>query len=192
VSATTLKIAGWLAMLSAVITLPLVYLSFRLEGRIDPAAQLVETAIQVVGVVIFVAVTVLLKRFLNSTCRFHLADRLIDVMIKANIVICVMVILSLYLKPLQESLSVFIVLMVVALGIVQALFGVRLLKLHDDLGGMLKPYCYLNMATGILSASVVLIPGAILLGAIADVMLGTIFFQAARRATAPMSEDPRT
>ena len=188
-SATTLKIAGWLAMFSAIVTLPLVYLSFRLEGRMDLAARLLETSIQTVGIVIFVTVTILLKRFLNSTFSFHLTDRLIGLMIKANIVICVLAILSLYLKTLQESMSVFIVVMVVLLGIMQAMFGSRLRQLPDDLGGLRTPYCYLNMAIGILSASVVLIPAAILLSAVADVMLGTIFFQAARRAVENTAED---
>ncbi|HEY5974241.1 MAG TPA: hypothetical protein VIU41_05815 [Geobacteraceae bacterium] len=189
-SATTLKTAGWLAMISAIITLPLVYLSFRLEGQSDLTAQLLETTIQVLGIVIFVAVTILLKRFLNSTFNFHLTDRLIKLMIKANIVICVMAILSLYLKTLQESLSVFIVVMVVVLGIMQTMFGYQLRRLPNDLGGMLKPYCYLNMAIGITSASVVLVPVAVVLSAIADVMLGTIFFQAARRAAENTAEEP--
>lgn len=189
-SATTLKTAGWLAMISAIITLPLVYLSFRLEGQSDLTAQLLETTIQVLGIVIFVAVTILLKRFLNSTFNFHLTDRLIKLMIKANIVICVMAILSLYLKTLQESLSVFIVVMVVVLGIMQTMFGYQLRRLPNDLSGMLKPYCYLNMAIGITSASVVLVPVAVVLSAIADVMLGTIFFQAARRAAENTAEEP--
>jgi hypothetical protein len=46
----------------------------------------------------------------------------------------------------------------------------KLLKLPDDLGGMLKPFCYANMATGIFLASIVLIPLGILTSAISDLM----------------------
>jgi hypothetical protein len=65
---------------------------------------------------------------------------------------------------------------IVAQGVVQAHFGYKLLKLPNDLGGMLKPFCYVNMATGILMATIILIPVGIVVSAISDLMLGTIFF----------------
>ena len=63
----------------------------------------------------------------------------------------------------------------------QIMFGVKLLQLSNDLKGLHKPYCYLNIITGICLATVVLLPVGILASAITDVMLGTIFFQAAKQ-----------
>jgi len=65
---------------------------------------------------------------------------------------------------------------------VQLQFGYKLLKLPDDLGGMLKPFCYANMATGIFLSSIVLLPLGILASAISDLMLGTIFLSVSKSA----------
>lgn len=175
-----MRIAGWLALISAFVTIPLVYVSYRLEGRGDWEARMVETAIQVVGTAIFLAVTMLLKKFLHDSFRFFATDRLINLMIKANIVICAIGIMSLYIKAVQESISVFVIFIIAVQGVLQAAFGVKLLKLPDDLNGMLRPYCYINIATGITLASVVLLPVGILLSAISDLMLGTILLQTAK------------
>jgi hypothetical protein len=43
---------------------------------------------------------------------------------------------------------------------------------------MLKPYGIFTIITGALIASVIFLPAAVITGAISDVMLGTIFFQA--------------
>jgi hypothetical protein len=80
----------------------------------------------------------------------------------------------------EEVIAQVLILVVIALGILQARFGSLLLSLPDELGGLRRPYAYLNIVTGICLASIVLVPIAIVSGAIADVMLGTIFLQSAR------------
>jgi len=83
---------------------------------------------------------------------------------------------------LKESLQSAVIVVLVALGIIQAQFGYRLLKLSDDLGGLLRPFCYANMATGIFLASVILMPLSIFVSAVSDLMLATIFFNISRQA----------
>jgi ABC-type proline/glycine betaine transport system permease subunit len=63
----------------------------------------------------------------------------------------------------------------------QLLFGIKLFQLPDSLQGMLKPYCFFTILTGILIATIFLIPLASLTGAIGDVLLGTIFFKACEK-----------
>jgi hypothetical protein len=63
----------------------------------------------------------------------------------------------------------------------QIMFGVKLLQLPDDLKGLHKPYCYLNIITGFCLATVVLLPAGIVASAVTDIMLGTIFFQSAKQ-----------
>ena len=85
--------------------------------------------------------------------------------------------ISLYSFPaFKESLGYALIVVLVLLGIVQIEFGYKLLRLPNDLGGMLKPFCYANLATGILLATVVLVPLSIPVSALSDLMLGTIFF----------------
>ncbi len=167
-------------MISAFIAIPLVYVSYRLEGRVDLESRMINTGIQVFGTVIFVAITLLLRKFLNKTLAFHLTDKIIDLMIKINVVIGAVSIISLYVKAIQESMSGFILVIIVIHGILQIVFGYKLLRLPNELNGTLKPYSYINIATGIFLASIVLIPLGLLLGAISDVLLATIFFQASR------------
>ena len=87
--------------------------------------------------------------------------------------------LGMALPSLESAVGVFGIFMVMVLGILQIAFGVRLLRLPDDLGGLHKPYCYLNIVTGACLTSIILIPVGMLAGAVSDVMLGTIFFQIA-------------
>jgi len=177
-----MKIAGWLAMASAFFTLPLVYLSFRLEGMNDSYADIMQILIQTFGTLLFVAIVLCLKRLLNAAFDFHATDRNIDLMVMASIVSGVLSIGVFSFPAFKESLQSAVIVILVALGIVQIQFGYRLLKLADNLGGLLKPFCYANMATGIFLASVVLMPLSIIVSALSDLMLGTIFFNMATLA----------
>jgi len=173
-------VAGWLAMASAFITLPLAYVSFLLEGKTDPTSSLMLSIMQVFGTLLFIAIILYLKRLLNSLFQFHDTNGLMALMIVANSVAGFFVVLSLTFPQLKETMGVVATVLVIFQGVIQVQFGYRLLRLEDNLGGLLKPFCYSNMATGICIASVVLIFFGVVVSAIADLMLGTIFFQIAK------------
>ena len=184
-SSKTMIFAGWLAMISAFVSIPLVYLSYRLEGRSDATAVSIQAVMQFAGTLLFVALLLYFRKLLHERFMFHDTDRSIGLLIKAGVAAGVLTLLSLYVTPLKETSALAVVVILVAQGIVQVQFGYKLLRLPHDLDGMLKPFCYANMATGIMIASVVLIPVGVLASAIADLMLGTIFFNIARRLKAP-------
>jgi hypothetical protein len=179
-TSATLKFAGWLAMASAFLTLPLVYLSYRLDSRLDVTSTLIEAAIQLFGVMLFVAITRYLKKFLDALFNFHDVDRAIDLMIIANVIAGILTIIGLYFTHLKEASGYAVMVILVAQGLVQAQFGYKLLRLPYGLGGILKPFCYANIATGILIATIVLIPIGIVASALSDLMLGTIFLNTAQ------------
>lgn len=174
-----LTIAGWIAMISAFASIPAAYLSWKLEGRSDMTATIIQTGIQIAGLVIFLAITLSLRRLLNSRFKFHDADKSIDWMIRANVVGTVLAVSAMQTTLLRDALGIAIIVVMAAQGVVQILLGYRLLRLQADLDGMLKPFCYLNMATGICLASVVLVLVGIALSALSDLLLGTIFFHMA-------------
>lgn len=184
--------AGWLAMVSAFASIPLTFLSFRLGDNGDPAATAVQIGIQAAGALLFVAITLCLKKLLNARFGFHDADGSIDLMIVANVVAAVLAVVALRFPQLKEALEIATLVTVALQGLVQLRFGFRLLKLDDDLDGMLRPFCYLNMATGVCVASVVLIVVGVLISAISDLMLGTIFFHIAKLAREPDSSGTGT
>lgn len=168
-------------MASAFLTLPLAYLSFRLEGSVDAYANGIQTFIQAVGTLLFLAIILNLKRFLNSFYKFHDTDKNIALMVMASMAAGAVVIGMFTFPALKESLEPVVIAILVVQGIVQAQFGYKLLNLPNDLGGMLKPFCYANLATGIFLATVILIPLGILASALSDLMLGTIFLNMAKR-----------
>lgn len=58
---------------------------------------------------------------------------------------------------------------------------------QNDLGGMLKPFCFSYIATGICLASVVLVLVGVVTSAISDLILGTLFFNLAKHLNLPES-----
>ena len=170
-----LKIAGCLAMLSAFLTLPLVYVSYKLENKADLTTIIVQTVITLSGAVLFTFIVLYLMKFIHAFFKFHRVDRNLMLLIVANIVVAVLTLVAIYFTQLKESIEYAVLTVVVAQGIVQIQLGYKLLKLPNDLGGMLKPFCYANIATGVLMASIFLIPLGIVASAVSDLMLGTIF-----------------
>ncbi len=171
-----IALAGWLAMVSAFASIPLAYLAFKLEGSTEQTATLGLLMIQVVGLLLFVAITLLLKKILNHVFSFHQTDRSIELMILANVVATVCVIGGMFFPPFRDSAGMAALVLMVFEGVVQIRFGYQLLKLPSSLGGLHKPFCYLNIATGICEASVVLVLAGVVVSAISDLMLATIFF----------------
>lgn len=175
-------IAGWLSVLSSFVTIPVAYLSWKLEGRIDAKAVLIQSCIQILGILLFLAIILCLKRLLNASFRFHEVDKEISWLIKTNVMAGIITIASLQATDLNDTFGLAAIILIAAQGIVQVRFGYRLLKLNDPIGGMLKSYCYLNMATGVCIASLILILVGMVLSAVSDLMLGTIFFYMASRS----------
>jgi hypothetical protein len=179
VTRTKLKAAGWLAMTSAVLAIPWLILTYLLAEKEGVAPKAVEAAMLVVGTALTVYLLVALQRLLHEKYGFHQADLPIRLLIKANVVSAAVSLLGLAFTQLESALGVFGIIMVVVVGILQIVFGIRLLRLPDTLRGLHRPFCYLNVVTGVCLVAFVLIPLGMVTGAVADVMLGTIFFQAA-------------
>jgi hypothetical protein len=178
VTSNKLRIAGFLAMTSAILSIPLLLLSNHFNENDTMGYALFLTFMQIAGLGLFIYLNSFLKKFLNLRFSFHEVDNYIDFMITINIFLCVAGIAGIFLTTLTEPLAQFSLLLIVSFGIGQLLFGIKLFKLPDSLQGMLKPLCFITMLTGLLIATIFLLPIAAFTGAIADVMLGTIFFQA--------------
>jgi hypothetical protein len=141
---------------------------------------MVQVGLQVVGTSLFVVITLILKRVLHRLFVFHDTDRSIDLMIMVNVVAGGLLLGGVCFPGIGESTGIAALVLMVFQGVIQLQFGYKLLRLRNNLGGMLKPFCYLNMATGICLSSIMLILPGILLSAISDLMLATIYFEIAR------------
>jgi hypothetical protein len=178
-TARRLRGAGLLAMANAIMTIPWFIMTFMLGEKSGLWPKVANGAMQVTSTAIFVFVVLTLRILLNRRHSFQGINVIIDWMVKANIVITVVSLAGIASREIAEATGVLALILIVPLGVLQLVMGLRLQQLPNDLNGLLRPFCYLNMITGISLASIILIPVGVIIGAVCDIMLGTIFFQAA-------------
>jgi hypothetical protein len=168
-------------MMSAFIAVPLTFFAFRIDGTPGSPDFISQAVLQVFETALFVVLTIYTKKLLNEQFGFHDADRSLALMIMANIGSGVLMLTGLAVTPLKETLGIAALVIMVFQGLVQTQFGYNLRNLQNDLNGLQKPFCYANMLTGICIASVVLIIVGVVVSAISDLMLGTIFLNIAKQ-----------
>lgn len=176
-----LDLAGWCSITNALIAIPSLAMSWFLETVKGIGPRLSQAVLTVVGLGLFLYVIHALRRLLNDRFKFHDVDAYISMMIWGNIVLAILSLLSLGTGQLESFMDLLTVAALIGFGILSIMFGTRLLRLSGDLYGLLKPFCYVTIGSGICLVTVFLLPVAILAGAVADVILGVIFFRAAEQ-----------
>jgi hypothetical protein len=174
-----LNLAGWLSITSALFTIPSIVMSWFLESMGGAGAKFSRAILTAAGLGLFLYVISSMKKLLNSRFRFHDADIYILLLIWGNVILCIFSLLSLGSRRLEFVLSYLSMVAFIAFGILSIMFATRLLRLSGNLYGLLKPFSYTQIVSGICFITVVLAPVGIVAGAVADVILGLIFFRAA-------------
>lgn len=168
-------------MVSACVTLPLAYLSYLLSSRKDFDSALVLTIIEVAGTVLFMIVLVCFKRFLSRLLAFSEVNNHIDIFIIAGSISAALSIITLLIPDLKTAIESVMLVLIIIQGVIQIHMGYTLLKLPYNPGGLLKPFCYLTIATGIMTVSIILLPFALVASALSDLMLASMFMGAAKQ-----------
>jgi hypothetical protein len=185
-------LAGWLAIASALLVLPVMLLSILLEIRKPALAPLLVLYIPVVLVQAGFAVYALhrFRALLNERFAFHEVDALVWLLIAGILAISIIgavgktvtVLLAGRALPIAIGFAVLVILIALPLSIVGIVFAVKLLRLRDDLWGLLKPFAYVQMAACILLATILLAPIGGLVDAVATFLMGMILLRADRGA----------
>ncbi len=189
------NLAGRLAIAAAVLSLPLLVLGFMIQPHwprlalplliMYVPATAFQTAFAVFALYWF-------RRLLNNRFGFHDTDALIVTIIIGAVVLAATGLaakIGLLLVPksalVAVGLLVLVPLILVALplAVVSIIFAIKLLRLQDDLGGMLKPFAYTTIAAGACFVTIILAPFGLLLDALSNVFLGLIFLRTARAAS---------
>lgn len=181
---------GWMAVIAAALTLPMVVLGLILEiaARKNPglAAALLLPYLGVVTAQTACGLFALgrLKTLLNEKHRFHDVDGLIVMII---ILACLLTLLGMAGRIAMVTLglgtmgALFFLIPIIMLGIALAaisiVFAVKLLRLESDLGGLLKPFVYINIAGAVCVATIILAPLGLALDAVSNILLAMIFFR---------------
>jgi hypothetical protein len=184
--------AGWVCIANAIFTIPAIVMSFFLESMEGTGPRLAQAILIVVGLGLFVYILSFLKQLLNSRFLFHDVDIYISYLLWGNLSLSLFHLLSLVSPEFEWAVAVLSILAYIFFGILSLLFSTRLLRLPYRFYGLLKPYCYITIASGVCFMMVILLPVGIVVGAVTDVILGIIFFRAAEEhpSTIEIGETP--
>jgi hypothetical protein len=191
-------VPGWTAIAAAALTLPMLVLGLILDiaARKSPgiASVVLLPYLFVASAQAICGLYALgrLKTFLNERHAFHDVDSIIIVIIIAG---CAMTLAALTARValvavgLDKAGEIYFTALLVTAGITMAILGlifaVKLLRLESDLGGLLKPFIYTNIAASVCFATLLLAPLGLLLDAASNVLLGMIFLRSADGSVAP-------
>ena len=178
------KTAGWISIANAVLIVPTIALGLFLDyiARSYPAVNILQILLSLLFCVLGVYIFYVFKKLLNIRYQFHLVDNLIMALIWINIIITIKGFLR-YIIPavgvLRLVLGIIVMSLFYIMGIINIVFGVRLLKLKDDIFGLLKPFAYTNIVAGVCIVSILLMPFGLLAAVTAYIIQGIIFLRAA-------------
>jgi hypothetical protein len=156
-------------------------MSWFLEKMEGAGAKISQTILMVVGLGLFLYIISSLKKLLNFRFQFRDVNSYISWLIWGNVILATLGLLSLGSRGLEWAMGILSIIAYIVLGILAILFAKRLLRLPGNLYGLLKPFCYMTIASGICLIIFFLLPAGILAGAVADAILGVIFFRAAEQ-----------
>ncbi|MCS7163625.1 MAG: hypothetical protein NZ845_01315 [Thermodesulfovibrio sp.] len=181
-----IKFAGWLSIISAILTIPIAKSITFLHSLNKFEPKFIQAVLVFISVGLFIYIYLSLKKLLNFRFQFHNVDSCILMLIGGNIILSIINILSL-LSTNDKIFSILLISILIPLGIVFIVFGIRILQLSDNLFGLLRPFSYASIVIGLCYSAIILIPIDILIpiGLIADVVgdgaLGIIFLKAAQK-----------
>ena len=196
------EIVGWLSITSAVLLFPSMLLGIILEvGRRPAMLALLVPYVLLFGLSVGLSLYALyrFKGLLNDRYQFHDVDNLITAIVILGSVMAVVAIgakvAGTFVKinvpepealiPIAFGAVATFALIGLPLCILSIIFAVKLLRLRDDLHGLLKPYAYTSIVASALFATFLLAFLGFFLDAACSVMLGLIFLRASRGVPRP-------
>jgi hypothetical protein len=180
-----LNLAGWLSITNALFAIPSIAMSWFLDSMDGIGPVISQAILTIVSLGLFLYIISYLRKLLNIRFKFHDVDIYISLLIWGNIALAALNLLSLGSKGLGWMMNFLSIVAFIFFGILSILFGRRLLRLPGNLYGLLKPYCYITIGSGICFITVFLALLGIIAGAVTDVILGVIFFRAAEQPPSP-------
>lgn len=183
-----LNLAAWIAIINAVITIPIIGLSIFFNAQSGAGAKVAQAILLIGSLWLFIYIFGSLKELLNTGFGFYDTDIFIKLLIWINVGSTAVSIFPLLIPRTGTVIGMLNVLLLIPMGVIFIIFSIKLLKLTDSLYGMLKPFVYMSIVTGFCFATIFLIPFALITSAASDIILGIIFFRASENITSPTGE----
>lgn len=177
-----LNFVGWLSIATVIGTIP--YLAIAIFAAIsNPNMQTKWSPFAIISDLIFTVIYIyifyVLKYWLNHKFAFYLANNAINVLIVLQIIFYLYIESFNFFQKVPDMLLILVVLLLIVFGIMLINLGVKMLELEDNVYGLLKPFAYQSIAAGVMYATIILFPLAIITDLIAKITLGIIFLRTA-------------
>ena len=178
--------AGWAALASALLFLPIMGLTLFSDlqqgpslqvGSLQVGALFLAICLDVVSKGLLLYAFLRFRHLLNHRYGFHAVDKLIIILYVAGASIGVLAYLMRMLPEFKIPVIVTAVMLMVVCGILGIVYATRLLRLNSNLNGLLKPLAYISMAGSICFTLVVLSPVGLILMVTSTVILGLILLR---------------
>jgi hypothetical protein len=191
----TYRMAGWLAIIAGILMLPIMVLTILgiPNSPIGHFFRLMNTSLQIVQYVCIIYALCGFRSLLHDNFQFYNVDGLITSLIiinaaMAGVELFARVIFTFFIREASDFPQILSspfsliywavsILVAIAAGIGWLVFAVRLLRLQDDLRGMLRPFAITSIVANALCLTLVLAPLGVLLIPVSFMMLGMIFFR---------------
>jgi len=173
------SIAGWLAIISAIIIVPEIVFGVIVERLYSghPASKIVLAMLHTGGLLISIYILHMFRNLLNERFDFRDVDVLIWILIWSNVLFAGLGIIGL-VPGLTRPITFLTLVLFVPFCVITAIFAYKLLQMKEDLYGLLKPFAYTTMAAAICGATIILMPIGLIIQLAALVMQGMIFLRA--------------
>ena len=185
-----LHVAGWLSIINSAVIFPsFVIALLRIVIQRFTQLQVPLLILSFISLGLFIYIFLSLRRLLNSRFNFHHADVYISALIWITIISSIIGLLSSLIESelLPAVVSVLTgilpVLTGILLGIICIVFAIRILRLSEDLFGLLRPFSYLLIARGVCLMTVILGVLLPIIEVILYIILAMVFFRAAEAIT---------
>lgn len=186
------KIAGALAITSAVITIPSMILMVIDLFTESATLGLVNAAIQAISAVIFVLLMLYLRGYLEERLSLGKQTILFGFIITTGLLIYAVSITASFLDPVSSILTSLVAMVPsIALGILLMVVAFRIINSKVPDIGYAKGFAYLVGATGLLNATILLSDLAVMTNLASDILMALMFFAAGKAGSAGAEATPQ-
>lgn len=163
----------------AALTIPTLILTL-ISADGDSALVMIRSLITIVLTILGIYTIFMFKKFLNVRASFYELNILIDLIIRVSIFGAVIGVLSNFSANENKLLITINVLLLIFSGILSIIYGIKLKNCPDDMYGHLKLLANMYIATGVLMASIILVPISFITSIISSILMAQIFFKATK------------
>jgi hypothetical protein len=173
-------LSGWFSIVLAVISIPFLILAIMAAFSGETKHSIIVFTLSIISLGFSIYVLLSFRLLLNTIANFHRIDFLISLIIWVNVVVTIISVPSVLFPRSAQLFGILSMVVMIPLGILSIVFGVKLLKCEHELFGYLKTFSYLNIISGALMATVFLMLFSSFTSIAAMVLEALIFFNASK------------